>query len=86
MYFKFLDQYLSNFYVEKTIKFQKVIYSLSYVNLKITDFQTIKSGKVSADIQLEIERVGNVLRLFLRIVNSVIYSIVALGASFLIFI
>ena len=33
---------------------------------------------------MEIERVGNVLRLFLRIVNSVIYSIVALGASFLI--
>lgn len=80
----FFDQYLSSFYVEKKLLSFRRLYIHYLVNLKITDFQTIKSGKVSADIQLEIERVGNVLRLFLRIVNSVIYSIVALGASFLI--
>ena len=84
MYFKLFNQYLSSFYVEKRLLGLRRSYIYYLIHLKITDFQTIKSGKISADIQLEIERVGVVLRLFLKIINAVIYSFVALGASFLI--
>lgn len=80
----FFNQYLSSFYVEKRLLGLRRSYIYYLIHLKITDFQTIKSGKISADIQLEIERVGVVLRLFLKIINAVIYSFVALGASFLI--
>ena len=83
MFWFFLINTYRVFGLKKIISLRRsYIYYL--IHLKITDFQTIKSGKISADIQLEIERVGVVLRLFLKIINAVIYSFVALGASFLI--